>query len=75
MPLSGLLNGALEFLQNAALAVLQTTLQVVEKAVPVLLDGAERIAGAAVGSLLDSGTLLMLAVAAVVVFLFLRRRR
>lgn len=74
MPLSGLLNGALEFLQNAALAVLQTTLQVVEKAVPVILDGAERIAGAAVGSLLDSGTLLMLAVAAVVVFLFLRRR-
>jgi hypothetical protein len=75
MPLSGLLNGALEFLQNAALAVLQTTLQVVEKAVPVILDGVEQIAGAAVGSLLDSGTLLMLAVAAVVVFLFLRRRR
>jgi hypothetical protein len=74
MPLSGLLNGALEFLQNAALTVLQTTLQVVEKAVPVLLDGADKIAAAAVGSLLDSGTLLMLAVAAVVVFLFLRRR-
>jgi hypothetical protein len=74
MPLTGVLNGALEFLQNAALAVLQTTLQVVEKAIPPLLDGANEIAGAALGSLLDSGTLLMLAVAAVVVFLFLRRR-
>jgi hypothetical protein len=75
MPLAGLLNGALEFIQHAAVAVLQTTLQIIEKAVPAFVNGAEQIARAAVGSLLDSGTLLMLAVAAVVVFLFLRRRR
>jgi hypothetical protein len=74
MPLAGLLDGALEFLQNAALTVLQTVIDLTVKAAPMVGNGLGDLANAAVGGLLDSGTLLMLAVAAVVVFLFLRRR-
>jgi hypothetical protein len=74
MPLAGLLDGALEFIQQAALAVLQTAIDLTVKAAPMVGKGLGDLADAAVGSLLDSGTLLMLAVAAVVVFLFLRRR-
>ena len=71
MPLSGVLEGALEFLRQAAKGVLDVALDLGKE---VVQAGAEAAKEAASG-LFSSGILIVLAIAAVVVFVMLRRRR